>query len=433
MPVLKLMKRFALAVGIVSGLATSASAQQPPVADIVEGGGLKISEGTVLHPVLGIETGIVHNVFYEDSSPILSGMMRVIGEIAVGSLPPERLQAPTEQDSSTRHYGSLAFRLDVHAQYEEYLSSNDDVQAQRNFAYAALAQGLVYPRQTWQFAFSDELRRETRPVNFESPQDVDRDINRLALQLRYRPVGRRISGSLGYQNVIDYFEDETQQFANRMQHTVALNFGWQWFPLTRIFADASLGFFRPLGDDSTRIPSMPLRVVAGIASALTVKTQVLGTIGFGKGFYETGPDFTNVVGGLQFGYRYSPQARLAAAYEYDFHDSINANFYRDHALKLRMEQQIDRFAFTAAAELRFRLYRGVIPEVMGMGMATDRTDLIFSVPLGATYNFRNWIAATLDYRLTIDETDFRYSVGGSVFDDPSYTRQSLMAGVRAAY
>ncbi|MGE3545017.1 MAG: hypothetical protein AB7L28_13845, partial [Kofleriaceae bacterium] len=60
MPVLKLMKRFALAVGIVSGLATSASAQQPPVADIVEGGGLKISEGTVLHPVLGIETGIVH-------------------------------------------------------------------------------------------------------------------------------------------------------------------------------------------------------------------------------------------------------------------------------------------------------------------------------------------------------------------------------------
>jgi hypothetical protein len=343
------------------------------------------------------------------------------------------MQMAPDATPGTENYGDLAFRAELQAVYEEYLTSNPSARAQRNLAFAGLMHGLVYPKRTWQFGFSDEVRRETRPVNFEGRAHTNRIINRIGLQLRYRPEGRTLSGTLRYANAIDYFEDEDQQFANRIQHTMGLNVAWQWLPVTRIYGDASLGFAGGLGSRSTRPSSMPLRLTAGIATALTVKSSIHGKIGFAKGFYDTGADFTNVTGGLQFGYRFSPHGRLGAAYEYDFHDSINANWYRDHAFQIRLNQQIDdRIAIHAGAELRFRLYRSVVMQVMGTTM--DRSDIIFSAPIGATYNFRDWIAATLDYSFMTDQTDFRYipQMGG-MLDDPSYSRHTLMAGVRAAY
>jgi hypothetical protein len=370
----------------------------------VEGAGVKVGEGTVMHPVLGIESGVIYNVFYEEggASPRTSGLLRVIGEIALGSLPTERLQAPIGEDPDAHNFGDMAFRAELSAQW------------------------------ALQFMFSDELRRETRPVNFESSEDTDRDVNRFAVELRYRPPGRTLSGAIGYRNVIDYFEDDDQQFMNRILHQITANAGWQIFPVTKIYFDGSLGFAGGLGSASTRPSSMPLRLNLGIATALTVKSTINARVGFGKGFYETGPDFTNITGGTQFGYRFSPHGHVAAMYEYDFHDSINANFFRDHALQLKLHQQmLDRFAISAAAELRFRLYRGIIMEVDST--ETDRSDVIFSIPLGATYNFRDWIAATLDYKFTTVQTDFRYMADMGVLDDPSYTRHSLMAGVRAAY
>jgi opacity protein-like surface antigen len=427
------MRRFAYVVAGCLWLSASIAVAQP-VSSVVEGAGVKVGEGTVLHPVLGVETGIVHNVFYEENDPVISGLLRVIGEFAVGSLPAERMQAVPEQAENTRDYGDLAFRLEASLQYEEYLTSNQNAQDQRDLAVSALARGLVFPKRTWQFGFSDEFRRETRPVNYESSDNVDRDINRVTLQLRYRPKGRTLSGTLSYSNLIDYFEDSDQQFANRIQHTLALNVGWQWLPVTRIYGEVSQGFYRAFGDASTRPSSNPLRIEAGIASAITVKTSINAKIGMARAAYETGPGYFNVIGSLQLGYRFSPQATMAAMYQFDYQDSINANYYRDHAFLLRTDHRIDRFGFAAGAELRLRGYRGVIMEVMPTTPGTDRDDIIFSAMLGAVYNFKNWIAATLDYRFTTDQTDFTYIPGmGDPPDDPSYTRQTLMAGVRAAY
>lgn len=418
----------------ISSSSTSASNDTSGVSDVVEGAGVKVGEGTVIHPVLGVEVGVVNNVFFRSEEVITSGLLRVSGAVAIGSLPPERLQRAVDpEEASQQSYGDLAFRADINAKYEEYLSGDEQVRSQRGVSLGAMLHGLVHPMQTWQFAFGDDFSRTTRPLNFESNESVDRDINRLQLELRFRPAGRALSGSLRYENMIDYFEADRQQFANRMHNTAALQVAWQPWPVTRVHGDVSLGFNGGFGSDSTRPDSMPLRIGVGIESALTVATQVAARIGFAKGFYDTGPDFTNVTGSLRLGWRFSPFGTVAAQYEYDFHDSINANFYRDHALQARLEQLIrDRFAINLGAEVRFRLYEGVISEVMGT--STNRSDLIFAVGGGATYNFRDWIAATLDYRFVTDQTDFRYvPTPGGPQEDPSYTRHIVMAGVRAAY
>ena len=60
-----------------------------------------------------------------------------------------------------------------------------------------------------------------------------------------------------------------------------------------------------------------------------------------------------------------------------------------------------------------------------------RNDVIFAVPISASYNFRDWLAGSLSYRFVTDQTSFRYDTGDGL-DDPSYTRHELLAGVRAA-
>jgi hypothetical protein len=402
---------------------------------VVDGPGIKIGEGTVLRPVLGVETGIISNVFFEDSDEKTAGLVRILAEFGIGSLTHQRLQAPTDESTSEpaaqvdENAGDLMFRADARLAYEEYLSGNDRVTAQRDLGVAARVRGIVYPQRTFTFAFEDEFQRETRPTNYESSYDVDRDVNRLRLELGFQPGARRIAVAARYQNTIDYFEDGGQgQLANRLQHTVGLRGAFQWFPYTRVTADASLGFYGPLGDAS-KVSSMPLRILAGLQSALGVSSTINTRVGFGKGFYSAGPDFTNVLFGLALGYRYSPQARIVGYYDYDFTDSVNANFFRDHAFKLMYQQRVDRFVLVASAELRLRKYSGVMQVVPA---ASDvRNDLIFAVPISASYNFRDWLAATVGYRFVTDQTDFRYDTGDGL-DDPSYTRHELLAGVRAA-
>ncbi len=422
---------FLATLGVI-GLTGEAYAQQAEggASAVVEGAGIKVGEGTVFHPIIGIETGVVQNVFYEENQTNVAGLMRIIGELAVGSLPAERMQMPADNTTQEKTYGDLAFRAELHAQYEEYISSNERIQQQRGLSGYAAAHGIVFPNQTWQFAFSDQYARTNRPVNFEDAESINRDTNAIGLALRYRPKGRTIHWSLGYSNRVDYFEQDSQQFANRISHRGQFQIGYQWLPVTQLQGEVSVGYVGPLGNASTRPTSYPFRATVGIATALTVKTSLAAKIGFGKGFYSES-DFTNVIGSIHAGYRLSPELRMVAMYEYGFEDSINANFYRDHAFKYRADYRRDRFTLSAGAELRFRLYRQVIPEVMSV--ERDRYDTIFAVGAGAVYNFKNWIAATLDYQLAIDETDFRYMADATTLDDPSYVRQSIMVGVRAAY
>jgi hypothetical protein len=441
----RLVPAITLAFG--SGVAAAQGIEAPgsPLTDgpalsgevqVVDGPGIKVGEGTVLRPVLGVETGIIANLFFEDAEENTAGLIRVIAELGVGSLTDQRLQAPTDESTSEaasqvqQNAGDFAFRADARLAYEEYLSGNDRVTAQRDLGIAARIRGLVYPQHTFTFSFEDEFVREIRPTNYESSYDVDRDVNRLKLELGFQPGGRRIGAALRYQNVIDYFEDDGQgQIANRLQHTVGLRGAFKWFPYTRITADASLGFYGGLGD-SDKVSSMPLRILLGFQSALGVNSMVNTRVGFGKGFYASGPDFTNVLFGLALGYRFSPQARVVGFYDYDFSDSVNANYYRDHAFKLMYNQSVDRFVFIASAELRLRKYDGVMQVIPGAG-SDVRNDLIFAVPISASYNFRDWLAGTAEYRFVTDQTDFRYDTGDGI-DDPSYTRHELLAGVRAA-
>jgi hypothetical protein len=413
----------------------SASAVNPT--SVVTGAGVTVGEGTVLHPQVGIETGVISNVFYQPEGPVTAGLLRIIAEIGTSSLPNQRLtlgaaaagaQDPSASSMSTTSSGAFRYSADLYASWDQYLSTNRNVNAQGGLGGGLLLRGIVNPDHPLQFSFQEHFNRIIRATNFESQADTNRDVNALGLRLNYIPYGRSINGYLYYQNLLDIFESSSQQFANRMHNTLGLRVNWQWLPLTQVFADVSAGYDTGLGS-SDKVNSLPLTAVLGLQTALTLNTTLNTYVGYTNGFYASGPSYSTLTAGAMFGYRYSPLGRVTALYSYDHQDSINANFYRDHMFQATLEHLFVPFLVFARPELRLRQYEGTL--VMGT-TGNTRDDVIIGATVGMRYSFRDWIAGTLDYQLQSVQTDFRYEIDGQVLD-PSYVRHELMVGVRAAY
>jgi len=402
---------------------------------VVKGPGVKVGEGTVLHPVVGLETGVISNVFYEDADARASGLLRVLIELGVGSLSTQRLAPVDIRDSTTRdpfsgrtNAGEFRYGLDARLSYDQYLSGNDNVSEQGGLGVGLLFRGVVNPERPWSFSIQEDFLRQIRATNFESRAQTNRDINDLRLQLQWAPAGRVLSGILHYQNKVDFFESNEQEFANRIQHTTGLRVNWRWLPKTRVYWDASIGYWTGLGD-SQKVTSYPLAVMTGIQTAITLNTTVAARVGYTNGFYESGPSFSAMVVGAEAGWRYSPLGRVTLGYNYLHNDSINANFYRDHHVRMNFEQRLVPVVLVVTPELMLRRYEGI--DSMLFGGPPTRDDLILSLTAGVRYNLRNWLAATLDYRFSTIQSDYRYSVDG-VTDDPSFVRHDLLLGVRAA-
>jgi len=402
---------------------------------IVSGNGVKVGESSTIYPVFGVESGFVSNVFYTDQAPVSAGLLRVLGELGFGSISDRRITEETSPNTAIEpdvpvEHGAFEFKADLYAAYNQYLSGNDNVLDQGGLEGGAVLRGVINPNQTFFISILDHYDRLIRPTNFESSANINRDVNTLTIRANYQPAGRKLGGYLYYMHVLDLFEADTQQFADRFNNTFGFRLSYQWLPLTRAYVDVSEGVFGGIGSSSEKVSSYPLTAVAGLMTALSLNLTVNARVGYQNGFYATGPSYSAVVGGVQVGYRYSPMGRVQFLYSYEHHDSINANFYRDHAFQIVLQQDVKPFLIFARPELRLRQYEGLLPDIMST--MPVRTDVIFAATVGARYSFRDWLAATLEYNVVSDQTDFTYSVNGQPQPDPSYVRHEVMAGLRAA-
>jgi hypothetical protein len=397
----------------------------------VEGPGVKIGEGTTLYPVFGVETGFVSNVFYTPDNPQAAGVLRLLAQIGAGSLNTVRL-TPADESDTNKSPGSFQYRANLRASYDLMLSGDQAVQGTGGLGLGATLRGLTNPAGRWSFGFDDEFVRLIRAANFETDANTNRDINALTLNLLYHPADSSISGFAYFTNTIDVFERSQQQFANRMLNVFGLHPQWRWLPQTYVYADLSIGYNTGIGS-SVKVSSTPLTTIAGIATLLTLKTTFDVHAGYTNGFYSAGPSYSDPTVGTSIGYRYSPFGRVMLSYDWVYADSVNANFYRDHVIRLWWQQLVVPFAIMVQPEVHFREYQGVSTIVAG---APDtRDDTIISVVAGVSYSFRNWIAAALDYHFTDVATDYRYMCTGMCTVpqlDPSFVRHELLLGLRVA-
>lgn len=404
--------------------------------EAIEGPGIEISPGTVLHPNVGAEAGVINNVFFEesDSSPITSGLLRISAKFAVASAKqpePNPDDAFLGEDVKEPAAPTFEFRAGGAVAYEEYLYyGNLSTRAQRNLTLDSQAHLVVYPKGTWAFLADDRLRRDVRPRNFEDPSSTNRIDNLLSLGLRYQPGGGMISGTLRYENLLDIYEGTTG-VADRMNQTLALRGDWQWRPFTRFYSELSYGFFGPLGDASpsgtlTKYGSNPLRFVVGVATALSEPFTLKTHLGWTWSPYEMGQGYNAPLVGVELGYQYAPAGRVVIDAGYYFADSTNANFYRDFKLKGTVEHQVRKVVLSGEVAAYLRGYRGIT----GLG-AAERDDVILQGKARAQYVLTERYYATAEYIGTTAQTDYVTNFMGT--DDPSYSRHELMIGARAAF
>lgn len=427
------------------GLTFLALAIRPALAQeaVVEGPGVALGEGAVFHPSVSLETGVVSNVFYEDgeraeNDPVASAVARLIAAFSIASQshkPPGEVEpAIASEDEPVEEPpppAAVDFRFGGQLILNGYLSDNERVRDQTDVGVGLTGDVVFLPEGNVSFRLSDQFLRDARPVNFESTRNLNRDYNHFTGGIMVQPQGRTISVGARYENTIDRFESDDAAFANRLQHLIGLRGEWRLYPYTKFYADASLGFFDALGSEGMdyKSPSTPLRTQVGVGTALTEVTTLRAYIGYANGFYDEGPNFSNAIGGAEFGYRYTQYGRLRLVADYNFHDSLQSNFYRDYSLLAFLDQQIGLFVVGAHAGLRFRTYRGVPAE---LGGAEDRDDVLFNAALTGAYLLRDWLAITTRFEALVDATDYTY-MAGPVTDDPSFTRYEVYLGVSAAF
>ncbi len=422
---------------------------------VVEGPGYPIGEGSVLHPSVGIQTGFDSNVFHEQSDGTAAPTLRLRGAVSIAS---QGNDAPSEQtlivddgdaaDSRRDVAPSLDFRLTAALTLERYLSGNVNLSNQNRLSnrIGGMIDGKLdtNPRGPTSFYLDGRLLRVLDLVNYES---YGNNLNRVLLRAKTgfwtRPGGGALRLGANYRLDLDFFESADSDFANRIHNQFAARAEWLFLPLTRFYFDTSFGLFSPLSTascDRVKRRSYPLRIQAGAASALTELTTVRGHIGYGKGFYRgfdncdgldgTNDDFSQLLFGAEIGHRYSPFGRITVAYEYDVQDSVQANFYRDHALLATVHHQVELVLIRAGLDLRARGYRGI---PAGLGGAPSRDDVIVRLFGKGYYFYRDWLAFTGELDILSDQTDYTYSLpnGGSM--GLSYNRVVLQLGAVAAF
>jgi hypothetical protein len=394
----------------------------------VEGPGVKVGEGTVLHPAFGLETGYTSNVFYTSSNPTGAGILRALAQIGTGSMTGARMQSAGDSEAAVEP--GFIYRASVRLSYDALLSGNAVVRDTGGLGAGATFHGVVNPTGAWTFGVDEDFSRIIRAANFETSENVNRDLNNFGLNLLWHPSDRAIGGYAYYYNTFDIFEQNQGVYPDRVLNQLGVHPQWKIFPETQIFIDLSQGFDSGLGT-TTKESSLPFVVVAGVQTLLTLNLSLVGQVGYTNGFYSGGPSFSAPTGGAGLGYRYSPFGRIQVNYNWTYADSINANYYRDEVISAVWTHQAGPVVLTAQPELHFREYNGIATLIPG---AIDtRDDTIVSVIAGVHYSFRNWIAATLDYHFTDVSTDYRYpATATSEPFNPSYVRHDILLGVRVA-
>ncbi len=401
---------------------------------LVEGKGVKVGEGTVLRPVIGVETGYVSNLFYDNQNETQVPSLSIVGSVATGSANKDRTDTDTPEGEESQFSKGEAAALDwaagVRLRYTEFPFASKPANLQRNLGADANLRVIVKPEGKFRFEFFDLFARDTNPTNFESNLQINRVVNSLRTGLVYQPGGRAITAGLHYKNRVDVFESGDHDFANRVQHSLILSAGWQWLPITKFTFEGSFGFFGPLGTSAWKQESNPIRGRVGVASAITEKTFGRASVGWGYAGYSFGEGYNTPIGDIEFGYRYAPTGKFSIAYSYDFQDSVNANYFRDHGVLFKLDHQIDKFVFDGILDVRLRGYRGVPPQLMGT--SANREDFLIGARARLRYLYRDWLSFNATWLSNVDQTDFRYTAA-PVPDDPSYIRHELRLGAMAAF
>ncbi len=419
-----------------------------------EGPGFRVGDFE-LHPGIGVEIGYDSNLYYTaDDDPRMdarqdSGILRATAHLMVATRGPERRAEGEagggEENQGTQSQPAVTFRGGVSGSFYTFFNDIDRSNMELD---ASLALGIL-PGRAFSVNISDEFGRSIRPFteNSDARASFGRIRNNAGIQANFATSGDVLKIGVGYNFMLDFFEDERFQYGSNFRHLITLNETFRFLPETAILHDTTvtiLDYFGTSPLTPTRVSDgVLLRTRAGLNGAFTTNFSVLAMAGYAAGFFNSvgayDQEYESVIAQIEARWQIEQNTRLTFGYVRDFQPSFLGNFYRLDRGFANFQVLIGG-SFLLGVEIGGGYYEfGAIVQPDGMtavGSSVDRGDVRLDAEIFAEYRFTDWLGvnATLQYNGSF--TDFQYRIDsdtGPVPNPAGFNKFQAWFGVRVFY
>lgn len=366
-----------------------------------EGPGIKLGERLLLHPGVATEFRYDSNVFFQDSATAGAFMFRALTSL---DLVTAQERAPSQV---------VDFRLHAGFSYNEYLTGDANIRRHRAFAVDASTMATLFPTGRLSLTLFDGFIRTSQPPYGNFAGNYDRDTNQLGVRLTWAPGSGRLSFNLGYAFGIDFFETPQLQDFNLFTHRIDARASWKVFPKTAVYVQADETIITYRQHQTYSHPdSYPFRAVVGLVGLLTVKLTLNASVGYGNGFYTSGPSPNSVVAAVDLNWKATPMTVAAIGYKHDFVNSLLGSYYDLDTAYLSLSQMIWRFIASARLSYQNQRFKGISAASAVTPMTGERTDHYISLNTRIDYQFRQpWLTASVGYDLQWNTSNSRLDFG----------------------
>jgi hypothetical protein len=388
---------FFLALVALSGTAAAQYVPQSLAAVGPQGGsGIRLGQSMTLHLSLGIEFDYDTNVFYEANNTTGAFFLRL---------------APGFSLTNSPRGASRAIDFDLHGglSYVEYLTGDSALSSHRQFNVDAGVRATFFGYSPYNFSLFDNYVRTTQPPYFKTDHNLDRDTNQLGVRANLAPGGGRLVLLLQYIFGLDYFEVPQLDAYDLLYHQFDARVSWKFFPKTALYLAAS-ETINTYQNATTHPNSFPFHVMVGVQGLITVKLTVNAWVGYGNGFYVSGPSPNTAVGGLQLGWKPTVLSTGVLGYEHDFQNSLLGSYYDVDMVYVSWTQLVWRFTGFLRLSYANERFKGVQP----IQATTDGTDNYITLNTRVDYPFRDWIIGSVGYDMYFNTSNRVLMVGATM-------------------
>jgi hypothetical protein len=286
-------------------------------------------------------------------------------------------------------------------------TGDQTVNRHRFFGVQAGLLATLFPHSKVSADIFDNYVRTTQPPYGLQPYNIDRDTNQVGARIRFRPGAGRLSVDFSYVFGLDFFEIQQLKDLDVFSHLFDLRVAWKFFPKTAVYIDANDTIYTYPHPGAIDHPnSFPLRIIAGLMGLLTPKLTANFWIGYGNGFYVSGPSPNSPIGGLTLTWKPWVFSSGAIGYAHDFANSLLGSFFDSDRAWLSWTQQIWRFTGNLALVYQNIRYQGITPAAgQAPPDSTTRTDNQVTFSLSVDYPFKNWLIGSIGYYLQFNDTN----------------------------
>lgn len=406
----------------------AASAQEVTAKDGLGSGKLR------LHPGIFLEGGFDSNIFREDEQESPTGAPLVLVRPTFGL----SLANPT----------NVAAELNASVLYLQYLDDSDQVLDQSGFSINGDGTLTFNPNGAVAFTLYDTFRRTNEAPNQELLAQYDRIYNMGGAKLLIQPGGKVLTLELGGAFEL-YRHDELTQLDRNIGHLTATG-KWRFLPKTALLVEVDQRFLfyetqqrtvlasgevpsyqDPFNAAGLRnVDSSPLRVMGGLAGLVLNRLSVVALLGYGNGFYASGPNFNGLLARAEVAYEIADTSRLRVGYERNFLDSTFANYFAYHRAYTGYKHQIaGRVDLRLDGDFELRQFSTtpgpILDQVSVDGQAgasafstPDRVDPVFGLESEAVVRLGDFWRIGARYNLDVNASDFVF-ITGSVAAQPN--------------